>query len=159
MAIAELVNIGRELLTEGKRSCILSVRATDLDDIVKLSALGIKSISQSFKLRQKTLIDFKDGSDVHDRRERIIGGLRSVHMIVGMDFLRAEGATKNLNSAVADDLIGVHVRLSARARLPDDKREVIIELSFGHFVSSLDNSVCEAFLKAIVEVDFSSALL
>jgi len=45
VAIAELVNVTRELLTKSQRSGILSVSSSNLDDIIEFSALGIKNIS------------------------------------------------------------------------------------------------------------------
>ena len=80
-------------------------------------------------------------------------------MVIGVNLLGAELATKNLNGAVGDDLVGVHVRLSAGASLPDDKREVIVKLSGDDLVTSLDHGGSDGRLKSEVQVGFSSTLL
>ena len=48
-------------------------------------------------------------------------------MIVGVDGgLAAELAAEQLDGAVGDDLVGVHVGLGAGPRLPDYQREVVV---------------------------------
>lgn len=65
VAIAQLVHVGRELLTEGQWSRILSVGAADFDDVLIILTLKLEGIGQGGQLRQKTLVDLEDGSDVH----------------------------------------------------------------------------------------------
>jgi hypothetical protein len=48
--------------------------------------------------------------------------------------LGAHLAAERLDRPVGDDLVGVHVGLRARARLPDDEREMIVELAAGDLV-------------------------
>ena len=63
---------------------------------------------------------------MHDGREGIVGGGRHVDVVVGVDgLLGAHCAAEDLNGAVGDDLVGIHVGLGARARLPDDEGEVV----------------------------------
>ena len=65
-------------------------------------------------------------------------------MIVGMDrLLAAHLATEDLNGAVRDDLVGVHVRLGAGTGLKDGQREVVDELEVRNFRSCLLNSLAE----------------
>jgi hypothetical protein len=53
-------------------------------------------------------------------------------MVVRVDgLLGAHLAAENLNGAVGDDLVGVHVGLGTGAGLPDDQREVIQQLTLG----------------------------
>ena len=51
--------------------------------------------------------------------------------------LAAHLAAGNLNRAIGDHFVGVHVGLRAAARLPDAQRKVFVEFSFDHFVGSL----------------------
>ena len=63
-------------------------------------------------------------------------------MVVRVDrLLRAALAPSQLDGAVADDLVGVHVGLGARTGLEDDQWELVIELSGDDFVSGLDDEV------------------
>jgi hypothetical protein len=65
-------------------------------------------------------------------------------VVVGVDWLlAAHGAAENLDGAVGDDLVGVHVGLRARARLPDDKGEVVNELQGGNLVGGLLDGLSE----------------
>jgi len=79
-------------------------------------------------------------------------------VVVGVDLFGAKLSTKNLDGTVGDDLVRVHVGLSARASLPDDKREMVVQLALDDFVSSLDDSVGDLWLEAVVEVSLSSTL-
>jgi len=64
LALLKLIDVGRELLTEGKGSCILGVRAADLDDVVELVALGCEGVLEATELGQKTLVGLHHGSNV-----------------------------------------------------------------------------------------------
>ena len=64
-AVSELVDISRELLSESQWCRILSMCPADLNDIIELSTLLVQYCSQVSELGQKTLVDFKDGSDMH----------------------------------------------------------------------------------------------
>ena len=71
--------------------------------------------------------------DMHGGRKGIVRGLAHVDVIVRMHRrLAAELSAKQLDRAVRDHLVQVHVRLGARAGLPDDQREVIVELAVDH---------------------------
>lgn len=76
-----------------------------------------------------------------------------------MDLFGAKLATQDLNGTVGDHLIRVHVRLGARACLPDDEREVIIELPSDDLISSLDDGICDLGFKTKVQVRLRSTLL
>ena len=53
--------------------------------------------------------------------------------------LGAEFAAQQHVGAVGDHLVEVHVGLGAGAGLPDDQREVIVELAFDHFPCRADD--------------------
>ena len=104
-AVGELLHVSAEFLTECQRSGILQVRTTDLNDLIESLRLSIERISQLGQGRDEILADFKDGSNVHDSGEGIVGALAHVNMVIGMDWLlRAEFATKDLNCPVRNDL-------------------------------------------------------
>ena len=59
-----------------------------------------------------------------------------------------------LDGAVRDDLVGVHVRLRAAARLPDAQRELVIERTLRHLGRRLLNEGGQVFIQlAQVPVD------
>ncbi len=66
-------------------------------------------------------MDFEHNSDVHGRGVGVVRALRLVDVVVRVDgALRAELAAQDLDGAVGDHLVGVHVALSSGAGLPDD---------------------------------------
>src|SRR5690606_35503752 len=68
------------------------------------------------------------GGDVHGSRERVVGRLALVHVVVRVDRrLAPPRVARGLASAVRDHLAHVHVGLSSGARLPYDQREVIAQ--------------------------------
>ena len=71
------------------------------------------------------------GPEVNGGREHVIGALRGVHVVVGVDPLRPPGLPEQFRGAVGDDLVGVHVARRARAGLEDVDREVLVELALG----------------------------
>jgi hypothetical protein len=59
--------------------------------------------------------------------------LAEIDVIIGMDGrLRAEALAEELVGTVGDHLVDVHVALRARARLPDDERELVVETPGDH---------------------------
>ena len=88
--------------------------------------------------RQQQVMALLDRRDVHRGREGVVGGLAPVDVVVGMDRgLLAHGLAHDLAGPVGDHLVGVHVALGARAGLPDDEREVIVELAADHLAGRL----------------------
>ena len=99
------------------------------------SASDVEGVAQGRHPRQQVVLDLLGGGDVHGRGEGVVGGLPAVDVIVGMDrALRAELAAIELDGAVGDHLVGVHIRLGAAAGLPDVEREVVVELARDHFL-------------------------
>jgi hypothetical protein len=55
-------------------------------------------------------------------------------MVVGVDGrFPAAHAGQHFIGAPGDHLVGVHVRLGARSGLPDDQRELVVEVASSHF--------------------------
>jgi hypothetical protein len=53
--------------------------------------------------------------------------------------LGADGAAEQLDRAVGDHLVGVHVRLGAGTGLPDGEREIVVELAVDHLARRFGN--------------------
>jgi hypothetical protein len=77
------------------------------------------------------------GGEVHRGREHVVGGLPGVHVVVGVDELRAHLPAEDLGRAVGDDLVGVHVRARARPGLEHVDGEVLVELAVGDLLRGL----------------------
>ena len=73
-------------------------------------------------------------------------------MVVRVDLLRAEFTAEDFDRTIRDNLIGIHVRLGTRAGLPDDQREVIIELASNDFITGLDHGRSNLRLQTKVQV-------
>ncbi len=81
--------------------------------------------------------DLHRRGDMHRGRERIVGGLAEIDMIVRMHrLLRAANATQQFTRAIPDHLVQIHVGLGAGAGLPDDQREMPVELPLDDFIGS-----------------------
>src|SRR5690606_1143589 len=70
-----------------------------------------------------------------------------IHMVVGVDALRADLRAAELQRAVRDHLVRVHVRRGAASRLEDVDHEVRIVLTGDHLVSGLDDILRERVLQ------------
>lgn len=103
--ILELAHVGRKLLTESQRSCILGVSATDLHDIIKLLSLGFQSISESLKFGEQSFVDFEDCCNVHNRWESVVGGLGTINVIVRVHHFGPQFSSQNLNGSVRNNLV------------------------------------------------------
>ena len=147
-AAFDLLRVAGEFLAERQRHRVHQVRAADLDDLRERVALVRKRLLQRRRGRQQALAQRRDGSDVHGRREGVVGGLRAVDVVVGVDGrLAAELAAGQLDGAVGDHLVDVHVRLRAAAGLPDDQRKVVVQIAGDDLIGGAHDQVALAHLQ------------
>ena len=86
---------------------------------------------------------------VHGGGEAVVRRLAQVDIDVAMyRRLRPKRAAQQLDRPVREDLVEVHVRLGARARLPNVKREVFVELAGDHLVGGPDDRIGAALLQS-----------
>ncbi len=131
----ELGDVARELLAERERHRVLQMGAADLHDVVELARLGRERVPQRADARDEAPRQLERGRDVHRGGERIVGRLGHVDVVVRVDrVLAAKLAAGELDRAVRDHLVHVHVGLGARARLPDGQREVVVERAGDHLI-------------------------
>ncbi len=143
-----LGRVARELLAEGQRGRVLGMGAADLDDVRERRGLGLECVLEMGQAGNQAILELDRGRDVHRRGEGVIRRLAAIDMVVGMHRRLVAGlAAENLVRAVRDHLVGVHVRLGAGSRLPDDEREVVVELAVDHFLRRRDDGVGDVFLK------------
>jgi hypothetical protein len=55
------------------------VRASDLDDVFELIGLGGQCVVERLQARQQHRVDLGGRSDVHGRREGVVGALEQAH--------------------------------------------------------------------------------
>ncbi len=114
----------------------------DLDNVFELLGLRRQRVAQFPDRREQPMMDHFDRRDMHRARKGIVGGLRHVDVVIGMDgLLAAHHPACELDGAVGDDLVGVHVGLGAAAGLPDMKREMVVERALDHLVGGLDHEL------------------
>ena len=123
-----------DLLGEADRDSVLKMGTAGLDDALVLFLEAFELGDEVFRGGNEFVFDSQDSGDVHRGREGVVGGLGHVDVIVRMaEFLDTGDGV----CSVRDDLVGVHVGLGARTGLPDDQREVVVELAGDDFVTGL----------------------
>ena len=148
-AVLDLLGVAGELLAEGDRGRVLGVGAADLDDVLPRLRLVVQRVAELLQGRDQAVDDLLASGDVHRRREAVVRRLAHIDVIVGVDrLLRAHDAAEKLDGAVGDHLVGVHVRLGAGAGLPDDEREVRVELALDHLVGGPDDRLADLRVEA-----------
>ena len=139
----ELRDVAAELLAEGERHRVLQVGAADLDDVAELFRLRRQRVTQARDRGHELVHHLLGGGDVHRGRERVVRALRHVDVVVGVDgLLAAHLAAGQLDGAVRDHLVDVHVGLGAAAGLPHEERELVAVLARDHLVGRLHEHRC-----------------
>ena len=137
----DLSNPAGDDLAQADRGRVLQVGAAHHDDVVELLGLLVQGVAQLAHTRVH-VVQLGDDRDVHGGGEGVVRGLAAVHVVVGVHGgLGAHGAAREFDGAVGDNLVGVHVRLRARAGLEDDQREVVVELTGDDLVAGLRDVV------------------
>ncbi|MCY1283300.1 hypothetical protein D9M70_321760 [compost metagenome] len=142
LRIGDLRHVARELLAQRQRHRVLQVRAPDLDDIGEGFDLARKGLLQLLQRRQQLLLDRARRGNVHRGREAVVARLAGIDVVVRMHrLLAADLAAEQLDRAVGDDLVEVHVGLRARSGLPDRQRKLLRPAAFDHFRGRLLDGV------------------
>lgn len=128
--------------------------AADFDDVLEGVDFGLEGVAEVLERGQQGVLQLEHGGNVHDGREGVVGRGGHVDMVIRVDgLLGAHRAAQDLNRAVGDDLVGVHVGLRARTGLPDDQREVVEQLALGHLGRGLLDGRTDLGVQAIFHVD------
>ena len=118
-AQAHLSCVAAELLPERDRGRVHQVRAAGLDGVLPQLRLLLEGDREVVERRDEVVDELLGDGDVHRRREHVVGGLRGVHVVVGVH-RRAEATGREGRQ----HLVHVHVRRGAAAGLVDVDREV-----------------------------------
>ena len=106
-----------------------------LEDPVELLRPGLQGGPQPYQVRQEGLPDGREGGEVRDRGDHVVGGLAPVDVVVGVDrVLGPPGAAEQLAGPVGDDLVGVHVRRGAGSRLEHVDHELVVVSAGDHLL-------------------------
>ena len=133
-AVVDLGGIARKFLAERQRGRVLQMGSADLHDRIPALRLARQAAHASSQRRKQLHVHGARRGNVHRRREAVVRRLALVHMIVGVDRLLAAAlARQDLVGASRDHFVRVHVRLGARAGLPDDERELAVEVAARDF--------------------------
>ena len=92
--------------------------------------------------RNQRFLDPLRRRDMHRCRKGVVRGLRQIDVIIRMDgLLRSHHPARELNGAVGDDLVDIHVGLRAAAGLPDAQGKLVVPLARDHLVGGRDNQL------------------
>jgi hypothetical protein len=72
-AVADLLGVAREFLTEGERRRVLEMGAADLDDLDEFVCLGLERGQKVLERRQELMMHLPDRGDVHRGWEGVVG--------------------------------------------------------------------------------------
>jgi hypothetical protein len=124
----------------GVASC-KCVRPT-ITTIEKEFGLGLQCVAQHEDGGNQFILQLLDRRDVHGGRERVVGGLAVIDVVVGVDrSLRAHLSSGELDRTVGDHLIGIHIGLRARSGLEHHQREFAFQLPVDDLLGSPDDQV------------------
>ncbi len=134
----ELRNPAGKFLADGERRRVLQMRAADFDDVREFCRLGLNRIADFAHCRQQDARGFGRGGDVHRGGKRVVGRLRHIYVVIGVNgLLAAHFAAGDFDGAIRDHLVDVHVGLRAAAGLVDAQRKMVVELAGDDFVGGL----------------------
>ena len=108
---------------------------------------------QRLYCRNQPLLHIDRRRDVHGGRKRVVGRLRHVDVVVGMNrrFARQRRAGK-LAAAVGDDFVDVHVELRAAAGHPHMQREHVMMLAGQNLVADLHDQLVALVIEPLAGV-------
>ena len=110
------------------------MRTADLDDSIEFLRLRGQCGPKTCECRNQRAVHLFQGCHVNRGWDHIIARLTEIDMIVRVDELTAALAAENLRSPIRNDLIDVHVRRGAGARLKDIYWKVLIQAPVRHLL-------------------------
>lgn len=131
----DLAGISAELLAECHRNGVHQMRSARLHHRVPIKSLGGQCVVQLLQRWDEMSDRGLGGRDVGGRREGVVGRLRHVHVVVGMQRDPALGRDGR------NHLVGVHVGAGARAGLEDVDGKLVVVLTVGDLGGRGDDGV------------------
>ena len=104
----------------------------------ELSAFGLQRRNHGGQRWQQGVLPLLQRRYMHHRGEYVVGGLRAVHVIIGMQRrVLAALPARQFVAAIGDHLVEIHVGLRAAARLPDRQWKLLGVLPGKNLVAHL----------------------
>ena len=127
-AVVELLDVAGKFLTQGEGGGVHEVRSARLDNVLERFTFCSQNGAQMLHAGKGHVDYLEVGRNVHSRGEGVVGGLRLVDVVVGVQnfaYICQSAALKHM-AAVCDHFVAVHVTLGARTRLPYHQRELVV---------------------------------
>ena len=127
MVLLQRVREPGELLPKGHGHGILHLGATDLEDAVELAPLRGERLGEALVLGEQSL-HTHDHGQLDRRGVDVVGALAAIDVVDRVEELVLPPAVpENLETAVRDDLVRVHVRGGSRTALDDANAELAVQ--------------------------------
>src|SRR6266480_2535495 len=140
--VTDHTRVATKLLTQSNRDSVLKVGPTCFDDIVKLSRLPLKSLSQDTQAWQKFANNLFRRRNVNRRWEDVVRRLAHVHVVIRVNYrLVPSLPPEMLDRAIRDDLVHVHIRGSPATCLEDVNNELVVKSSLHYLLGRGDDSL------------------
>src|SRR5262249_43839237 len=143
-----LPRVALEFLTQPDWRCILKMRSSDLDDLVKCGRFGSQRTFEPVEGGYQSVHDGIQCSDMQRCRNYIVARLSHIDMIIRMNrFPGPDNATQNLNRSIGYDFVRIHVGRSTGTRLEDIQNELFVELAICNFSRGPNNRMAHLLIE------------
>ena len=142
--LPHLHRIPAELLPQPHGGRVHQVRATGFDDPVERRRLRLEGRGECIEGGEQVPFDRHARRHVDRGRDRVVGGLSEVHVVVGV---HARLSAQELGGPRRHDLVGVHVGGRSRAGLIHVDRELRVPTSVSDLAGGLLDRVCQRRLE------------
>ena len=137
----EVVRERVEFLSGGHRNGVLQLGAAHLDNVLEFLPLGAEGVDEVLEGLLEMPVHPDEGV-AEGARESVIRGLGTVHMVVrGAVLILALVMAQDLEGAVRNDLVGIHVHRGAGATLHHVHGELVVEFAIDNLLTGLDDGV------------------
>ena len=142
-AVVELLDVAGKFLAQGEGGGVHEVRSARFDDVFKRFTFCSENGAQMLHTGKRHVDDLEVSRNVHRGGEGVVGRLRLVDVVVGVQDLVGVGERTSLKdmATVGNHLVAVHVALRARTGLPNHQRELVVQLAGDDFVADVGNEL------------------
>jgi len=127
--------VGAHLASQRGEDAVLHLGAPDLYDVGELPLLGLEGLLQGDDLVLE-IVQQPDGRESQRRRVGVVGALVEVEVVGrGHALVHAVGLGEDLEGAVGEHLVHVHVGARARAPLEQVDDDVLVEAPVRHLAA------------------------
>jgi hypothetical protein len=135
----DLAGVTAEFLPQPDGRGVLQMGAANFEHVVKFLRLALQGLLQSGQRRDQPPFHRLQRGEVDGGGNDVVAGLAAVDVVVGMNQFFAPFAAEQLDGAVGDHLVGVHVGGGAGAGLENVQHKFPVPLSLGDLLRGLDD--------------------